>query len=61
MKTGQGDDSVSLMDYKGYYSGRDSVGLGAGDDIGVLWDWSEFDDWDGGAGNDWLSFRNANF
>ena len=27
--TGQGDDSVTLTNYKGYYSGRDSVGLGA--------------------------------
>ena len=59
--TGEGDDSVGLTDYRGYYDRKDSVDLGAGDDIGVLWDWSEFDDWDGGAGNDWLSFRNANF
>ena len=59
--TGEGDDSVGLTEYRGYYDRKDSVDLGAGDDIGVLWDWSEFDDWDGGAGNDWLSFRNANF
>ena len=38
-------------------TGRTDVDLGAGDDIGVLADWSVFDDWDGGAGNDWLSFR----
>jgi len=56
-----GDDSVGLTDYRGYYDRKDSVDLGAGDDIGVLWDWSVFDDWDGGVGNDWLSFRNANF
>jgi Ca2+-binding RTX toxin-like protein len=59
--TGQGDDSVSLLDTEGYYSGRDSVDLGAGDDIGILRDWSVLDDWDGGAGSDWLSFRNAYF
>ncbi len=26
-----------------------------------MWDWSVFDDWDGGSGSDWLSFRNAYF
>ena len=48
--TGLGDDSVGLTDYRGYYDRKDSVDLGAGDDIGVLWDWLEFDDWDGGSG-----------
>ena len=59
--TGAGDDSVGLVDENGYYDRKDNVDLGAGDDIGVLRDWSVFDDWDGGAGNDWLSFAQSNF
>ena len=61
IKTGAGDDTVGLAGSNGYYDRKESVDLGAGDDIGVLRIGRYLTTGMVVHGNDWLSFRQAYF